>query len=83
MNDTLPSDAALFDVAAALGFTFSKPSSVSQNDILEKVLPRIAALRSEHGLPELCAALGWQGGTIHSVIAEIKRLKALDTRGNP
>lgn len=26
-------------------------------------------------LHELCIALGWQGGTIHQVIAEIKRLK--------
>lgn len=25
-------------------------------------------------LPELCAALGWQGGTIHQVVEEVKRL---------
>lgn len=29
-------------------------------------------------LPELCVALGWQGGTIHQVLAEIKRLKAIE-----
>lgn len=27
---------------------------------------------------ELCAALGWQGGTYHLVLAEVKRLKAAD-----
>lgn len=27
---------------------------------------------------ELCAALGWQGGTYHLVLAEVKRLKAVD-----
>jgi hypothetical protein len=28
---------------------------------------------------ELCAALGWQGGTYHLVLAEVKRLKAAET----
>ena len=28
-------------------------------------------------LRELCVALGWQGGTYHQVLAEVKRLKAL------
>lgn len=27
---------------------------------------------------ELCAALGWQGGTYHLVLAEVKRLRAAD-----
>ena len=30
-------------------------------------------------LRELCVALGWQGGTYHQVLAEIKRLKAYET----
>jgi len=30
----------------------------------------------ESQLHELCVALGWQGGTYHQVLAEIKRLKA-------
>jgi hypothetical protein len=29
-------------------------------------------------LQELCAALGWQGGTYHQVLAEVKRLRAQD-----
>jgi hypothetical protein len=28
---------------------------------------------------ELCGALGWQGGTYHQVLAEVKRLKESDT----
>lgn len=31
-------------------------------------------------LAELCQALGWQGGTSHQVLTEVKRLKALDTK---
>jgi hypothetical protein len=27
---------------------------------------------------DICEALGWQGGTIHQVIREIKRLKRVD-----
>ena len=30
----------------------------------------------ESQLRELCTALGWQGGTYHQVLAEVKRLKA-------
>lgn len=30
-------------------------------------------------LHEVCAALGWQGGTIHQALAEIKRLKAKES----
>ena len=30
-------------------------------------------------LDKLCEALGWQGGTIHQVLAEVRRLKAKDT----
>lgn len=30
-------------------------------------------------LTDLCQALGWQGGTYHQVLAEVKRLKARDT----
>lgn len=29
-------------------------------------------------LRELCHALGWQGGTYHQVLAEVKRLKAIE-----
>ncbi len=32
----------------------------------------------ESQLHELCVALGWQGGTYHQVLEEIKRLKAAD-----
>ena len=32
----------------------------------------------ESQLHELCVALGWQGGTYHMVLAEVKRLKALE-----
>lgn len=28
-------------------------------------------------LHEICVALGWQGGTVHQVIEEIKRLRAI------
>ncbi len=27
-------------------------------------------------LPELCKALGWQGGTIHQVLAQVRRMDA-------
>ena len=33
----------------------------------------------ESQLHELCVALGWQGGTYHMVLAEIKRLKAYES----
>ncbi len=33
----------------------------------------------ESQLHELCVALGWQGGTYHQVLAEIKRLKAYES----
>lgn len=29
-------------------------------------------------LNQVCVALGWQGGTIHQVIAEIERLRAVE-----
>jgi len=32
----------------------------------------------ESVLHEICNALGWQGGTIHQVVSEIKRLKEKD-----
>jgi hypothetical protein len=31
-------------------------------------------------LKELCEACGWQGGTIHQLIAEIKRLKGIEAQ---
>jgi len=33
----------------------------------------------ESQLHELCVALGWQGGTYHMVLAEVKRLKAYES----
>jgi len=33
----------------------------------------------ESQLHELCVALGWQGGTYHLVLAEVKRLKAYES----
>ena len=33
------------------------------------------AVKPPHFLGELCRILGWQGGTIHQVLAEVKRLK--------
>ena len=30
-------------------------------------------------LDKLCESLGWQGGTIHQVLAEVRRLKGLET----
>jgi hypothetical protein len=43
----------------------------------EPVGPVCLAVDYEYESPlhEICAALGWQGGTIHQVIDEIKRLK--------
>lgn len=32
-------------------------------------------VRAEPLLAELCAALGWQGGTIHDALKEVRRLK--------
>jgi hypothetical protein len=33
----------------------------------------------ESQLHELCVALGWQGGTYHMVLAEVKRLKSYES----
>lgn len=33
-------------------------------------------------MEEIYKALGWQGGTIHQIIAEIKRLKEIDDKFN-
>lgn len=46
----------------------------------EPVEPECLAVDYEYEsiLHEVCFALGWQGGTIHQVIEEIKRLKALE-----
>jgi hypothetical protein len=44
----------------------------------ESIEPLFAVVEYDYEsiLQQLCEALGWQGGTIHQVIAEIKRLKA-------
>lgn len=34
--------------------------------------------KTKNLLKDYCEALGWQGGTIHQVLIEIKRLKKLD-----
>lgn len=35
-----------------------------------------------HFLLDLCEILGWQGGTIHQALAEVKRLKVRCDAGN-
>jgi hypothetical protein len=35
----------------------------------------VAAAREPGMLPDLLAALGWQGGTIHQALAEVRRLR--------
>ena len=37
----------------------------------------------ESCLREICVALGWQGGTIHQVKAEIARLRAAEVQNTP
>jgi hypothetical protein len=43
----------------------------------EKYEPSCLAIEVEKGetLHEICVALGWQGGTIHQALDEIKKLK--------
>ena len=52
--------------------------NLRRGDVGEGAEPSCLAVRYEYDsiLGELCAALGWSGGTIHQVIAEIKRLKS-------
>lgn len=51
----------------------------------EKYEPSCMAVDYEYEsvLQELCSALGWQGGTIHQAIAEVKRLKAAEKGESP
>lgn len=49
-----------------------------------RIEPICCAVEYEYDsvLREICVALGWQGGTIHQAIEEIKRLKRMSDDNN-
>src|SRR5512146_659179 len=44
---------------------------------LFEAIKREAGVKDDGCLPKILEALGWQGGTIHQAIAEIKAMKAV------
>ncbi len=67
-----------FDAGGDWGFAKANGakihSDVAFNQFMEKEPPAPVPIFDSQ-LRELCVALGWQGGTYHQVLAEIKRLK--------
>jgi len=52
---------------------------LQERRIDDDIEPMYCAVETEDDpaiLADLCEALGWQGGTIHDAIAEVRRLKA-------
>ena len=78
-----------FDAGGDWGFAKANGakvhSDVAFNQFMEKE-PQAPAHEPvpffDSQLRELCVALGWQGGTYHQVLAEVKRLKATVSQSN-
>lgn len=63
-------------------FVLDGELEVEEFDLHDEAVRRLASQTNvgsgatDTALREVCAALGWQGGTIHQVVEEIKRLRA-------
>lgn len=58
---------------------FRNPEMMGLIGALREIGSVLENTSAESCLHEVCMALGWQGGTIHQVLDEIKRLKAKET----
>ena len=61
-------------------FKFANHALIAEvvKDALEIMAQEKGQITEDHLLYKVCIALGWQGGTIHQALDEIRRLKAYE-----
>ncbi len=72
-----------FDAGGDWGFAKANGAKVHSDVAFNQFMEKEPTAQAPEPVPifdsqlrELCVALGWQGGTYHQVLAEVKRLKS-------